>query len=319
MIDVIIPAHEKESSTLDLCIEGARNNIEGVKDVYVISKTKLTDKAIWFPEDSLPFSIGDVADKIGSHWRTGWYYGDLLEGCASLYVGGTSPYTLILDADTIFLRPVKLMEEGKVLLNTSPTDGTDVYNEYIRRLIPGLTKQHRSSGVVHWVLQENSIVREMMALVRDIHKKDFWEAALDTVLQKYDCLAAGDRWQTPEHGPGKMASFELYFSYVLKNHPDRVKVKNQNSILAYKESLGYPGYTRSEISRTNTQGKTKIFNDGELEKINDGEYECLEAAIQNVCELAAQKEWDVASFHSHFWIGFEDYQKINSEYMDKQK
>ena len=319
MIDVIIPAHEKESSTLDLCIQSARDNIKGVKEVYVISKTKLTDNAVWFPEDELPFSIDDVADKIGSHWRTGWYYGDLLEGCASMYVGGDSPYTLILDADTIFLRPIDLFENDKVLLNTSPSDGTNVYNEYIRRLIPGLTKQHKGgSGVVHWILQENSIVREMMALVRDIHKKDFWEAALDVVCQKYDCLSDGERWQSPEHGPGKMASFELYFSYVLKNHPDRVTVQNQNSILAYKESLGYPGYTRSEISRTNTQGKVNIFTSEELDKINAGEYSSLEDAIDNVCKLAAAKQWDVASFHSHFWIGFDDYQKLNSDYMKKQ-
>jgi len=319
MIDVIIPAHEKESSTLELCVAAAKENIIGVKDVYVISKTKLTDNAIWFPEDRLPFSINDIAKKIGSHWRTGWYYGDLLEGCASLYVGGTSQYTLILDADTIFLRPVNLIEDGKVLFNTSPTDGTAVYNEYMRRLIPGLTPQHKHSGVVHWILQENSIVREMISMVEDIHKKDFWKAALDVACQKYDCLPEGERWQSCELGPGKMASFELYFTYALKNHPNKVKVKNQKSILAYKESLGFPGYTRTDVSRTNTQGKTKIFNDEELQKINFLEYPSLEEAIRNVCTLCTEKGWDVASFHSHFWIGLDDYKKLNSEYMQRQK
>ena len=236
MIDVIIPAHEKDLNTLELCIEGARRNVEGVSNIYVISKNKLSDSAIWYPEEKIPFSIEDVAQKIGEHWRTSWYYADLLEGCSSIYVDGPSKYTLILDADTVFLRPVSLIEKGQALLNTSPSDGTSAYYEYIAKLIPGLTPKSVASGITHWILQEKSIVKKMVDHVEDIHKKPFWEAALDITCQDYDCLKNNDH----ETCPGKMANFELYFTYVLHYHLDKDKLENKNSILAYKESLEYP-------------------------------------------------------------------------------
>ena len=165
MIDVIIPAHEKDISSLELCIAKVKKNVSGVQNVYVISKKKLTDSAIWFPESELPFSLRNVADKIGSHWKTAWYFADLLEGCASAIVDGPSPYTLILDADTIFLRPVSLIEDGKVLLNSSPTDGTYPYYEYVTGIIPELKQQNPMSGVTHWILQDKFIVQEMIAQI----------------------------------------------------------------------------------------------------------------------------------------------------------
>jgi hypothetical protein len=321
VIDVIIPAHEKDVHTLDLCINAVRKYVEGVQNVYVISKAKLTDSAIWYPEENLPFSIADVADKIGAHWRTSWYYADLLEGYASVLVDGPSDYTLILDADTIFLQPVSLIEDGKALLNSSPADGTAPYYEYISKIIPGLHRQHYESGVAHWILQEKFIVKKMVETVENIHKKQFWEAALDVTCQKYEYLwpfrhpSTGDN--NHETCPGKMANFELYFTYALKNYPDRVNVKKQNSIMAYKGSLGLPGpFQKSELSRTNTRGNVKILTDEEESKINEMNFSSLPPALSHICKLCSQKGWTTVTFQCHFWVNsIEDYQKLNDKYI----
>jgi hypothetical protein len=56
MIDVVIPAHSKDCETLDLCIEYLKLNVtDGINNIYVISKTKLTENALWVPEDSWDF------------------------------------------------------------------------------------------------------------------------------------------------------------------------------------------------------------------------------------------------------------------------
>ena len=286
---------------------GRKKNILGVKNVYVISKTKLSDNALWVPEDKLPFSLEDVAGKIGKHWRTAWYYADLLEGCASILIDGPSPYTLILDADTVFLRPVSLIEDGVVLLNSSPTDGTPVYYEYIRRLIPGLSPQNGNSGITHWILQEKSIVQEMVKEVERIHGKTFWEAAIDITCQEYQTLHGNN---DHEKCPGKMANFELYFTYALKHHSERVRVHNQKSILAYKESLGLEGYRKSELSRTNIQGKRKIMNLEDREEINTTDFVSLEDSMSFICKRCAEKEWDTITFQMHFWLSDTEYRNL---------
>lgn len=328
-IDIIIPAHEKDINTLELCISGAKQNIKGVKNVYVISKDKLTESAIWYPESKLPFSIKDVAKKIGAHWRTSWYYADLLEGCSSIYVDGPSDYTLILDSDTIFLRPVSLIWENargdrKVFLNTSSSDGTMAYLEHIHKLIPETTYlnevEHQMlynmqllqiSGVTHWILQEKYIVQEMIDRVEKYHNKPFWEAALDTTCQDYQSLPHDNNHETC---PGKMASFELYFTYLLRFHRNKAIIRNLNSILAYKGSLGYPGYERSELSRTNTEGKKDILNDEENLELASTDFSSLPQAIEYVCNICRKKEWDTVTFQDHFWKEMDNYKDILNKY-----
>ena len=313
MIDVIIPAHEKDSDTLELCIAGAKNNIEGVANVIVVSKNKLSDSAIWFPESELPFSLQDVGNKIGMHWRTCWYYADLLEGCSSVYVNGPSQYTLILDADTVFLKPVSLIEDGKALLNTSPTDGTPPYFEYINRLLQDSSLysfEDRKSGVTHWILQEKEIVADMMVRVQQLYGKPFWEAALDITCQKYDCLDDNNH----ETCAGKMASFELYFNYVLKYFPDRAKIKNQNSILCYKETLGCDGYRRTHTSRTN-KGNLDILSSEERSDVNSKNFSSASEAMKYACDLCASKGWSVMTFQGHFWKESQEYKDMHNAYV----
>ena len=68
MIDVVIPAHSKDCETLDLCIEYLKLNVtDRINNIYVISKTKLTENALWVPEDSWDFSKEDVNEIISAY------------------------------------------------------------------------------------------------------------------------------------------------------------------------------------------------------------------------------------------------------------
>ena len=55
MIDVVIPAHKKDVDTLDLCIDGIRNNVKDVRRIIVVSKDKLTDNQEFYSEEDFQF------------------------------------------------------------------------------------------------------------------------------------------------------------------------------------------------------------------------------------------------------------------------
>ena len=45
----------RDKDTINICIKYARKNIKNLRNIYVVSKTKLTDTGIWISEDIFPF------------------------------------------------------------------------------------------------------------------------------------------------------------------------------------------------------------------------------------------------------------------------
>ena len=56
-IDLVYPCHAKDKETVEICVKYARKNIKNLRNIYVVSKTKLTDTAIWISEDIFPFTF----------------------------------------------------------------------------------------------------------------------------------------------------------------------------------------------------------------------------------------------------------------------
>ena len=98
-IDLVYPCHAKDKETLEICIKYARKNIKNLRNIYVVSKTKLTDTAIWISEDIFPFTFQTMIDKIGQHWRTGWYYAGWIQLYSILCIPNILDNVLICDAD----------------------------------------------------------------------------------------------------------------------------------------------------------------------------------------------------------------------------
>lgn len=311
-IDVIIPAHEKDLDTLDLCISNVKKYVQYVRNVYVISKNKLTEKAEWYPEGNLPFTIQDVGNVIGFHKRTAWYYADLLEMHAATLIDGLSEHVLILDSDTIFTRHVTLIDlDGKCLLNTSPTDGLGSYYEWVERFM-GLKKSNRESGITHFILQRKSIVEEFVRKAESLYNAPFWKAALEITNQEYIDINDNNH----ATGQGKMAGFELYFMYALHHHPDKVKIKKLRSILSYKEHIGVEGYLEGEPSRSNCFGNVWSFTPEERETMK---FSNVKEALENISERLGEKGWDVVTFQNHTRIGSKNHYKDSQKYIEELK
>jgi hypothetical protein len=222
-IDVVILCTEKDLPTLDLCIEGVRNNIQDVRRIIVVSPRHLTDKAEWFDEKNYPFTPFELAMEIfgneeqarsftpgGS--RMGWIYQQLLKLYASFVIPGISSNTLIVDADVIFLNPVSFLgPDGEGLYNPSGENHRP-YFEHMNRLIPGLQRVFPDlSGISHHMLFQRSVLQDLLATIESIHHVEAWKAFCR-------CIDHGwVHWSS-------MSEYEIYFNFAF-TRSDQMQIR----------------------------------------------------------------------------------------------
>tara|TARA_Y100000034_G_C6899113_1_gene415227 strand:+ start:1871 stop:2830 length:960 start_codon:yes stop_codon:yes gene_type:complete len=316
MIDAVIPAHEKDVDTVGLCAEYIKKNVVGIRDVYVVSRNKLTDNAKWVSEDIFPFTLEETSKIIGKHKRTCWYYAGLIQQTAALVVPDLAEHVLVCDSDTIFARPTKFIDDnGKVLFNVSYDVPAHVYDhpyfEYVEKLIPGLSKQSQYSGIVHHMPVKKSILQSLHNKVEELHGMPFWKASLSVTLQDYktvnkNCHATGQ---------GMMSTYDLYFNYVSKYFPDSMVVDPKKSVLAYKEKFGVPGFLEHNVpSRTNLYGNVKVFPDDEQNKFK---FDNIGDSMRHIVNRAGELGWYAITFQDHTRVGAPESARINDEYVQK--
>ena len=304
LIDLVYPCHKKDTETLKIAIHYAKLNIKNLRNIYVISKTKLTDNAIWIREDIFPFTYQDMIDKIGNHFRTGWYYAGWLHLYAAVTIPDILENVLICDADTNFIRPVSFVENDISLFNVSPSDGTPLYFEHMKtlvtELIPHIPSPWPARG--HHILKNKNILQHMFQTVEMIHKKPFWEAWIDVTLERYtSCPIKYENSQNKHKvGPGRATSYELYFNYALKYFPEKVKIRKLRSILAYKGFLNVkhrPYIDHNSPSRTNINPRKICIVPNHIEKntIFNTFNECIHFHIQE----CIKKNFDTVTFQNH--------------------
>lgn len=207
-IDVVIPCIEKDLPTLELSIEAIRKYGKDVRRIIVVSNKRLTDKAEWFDETQYPMQKKDVARLMygvedTTLPRVGWIYQQLLKLYAPQVIPDISENVLLLDSDTVFLRPVQFIRSDGVALYNVGTEYYPAYFEHIQRLLPGTSKVFpQYSGICHHMLIQKEIIDEIFSQVEAIHGIPFWEAVV-RLLDKEEL---------------KFSEYELYFNYVFAHH-----------------------------------------------------------------------------------------------------
>lgn len=257
-IDVVIPSTEKDLYTLDLCIEGIRNNCIGVRRIIVISDKKLTNKAEWFDEKKFPFNQKSVAFYLvgcdeqksieyfnAKNPRVGWYLQQLLKLYAPYVIPGISRNVLHLDADTIFLNPVSFLNQKNGGLYNIGTEYNPPYFSHMDRLIPGLKKVFpKVSGICHHMLLQKEALDDLFNTIESLHNMELWKAFCLQV-NKSDLYQSG------------ASSDELYFNFVFTK-TDQVEIRklkwdNLPSIkkLNFYKAQGYHYISNHSWMRTN--------------------------------------------------------------------
>lgn len=212
-IDVVIVSHPKDKPTLDLCIEGIRNNCSKIGRIFVVSSRRLTDKAEWFNEAEYPFSKKDIELQIGRgdskkaekffkvSQPVGWYYQQLLKLYAAFVIPQISSNVLVVDADTIFLNPVEFLNSSfGGLFCTSDMPAKRNYINHAKRLLPGYKRIYSNHySVCHHMLFQKPILDDLFDTVETHHKKPFWKAFCRCVDLK-------------ENGASE---YEIYYNFAL--------------------------------------------------------------------------------------------------------
>lgn len=217
-IDAVIPCHEKDKVTIDLVIEGIRKNVKNVRRIIVVSASKLTDQAEWFDERNFPFTKESVAYEIFKNNkeaeeyindpknRIGWIFQQFLKVYSMFVIPDISSNVLIVDADTIFLRPVEFQDSktGAGLYNPG-TEYHAPYFTHLSKVLPGFKKIFpKYSGISHHMLFQRSVLEELFTQVIQVHGQEPW---------KVYC-AAIDKKELP--GSCMCVEYEFYFNFVFE-------------------------------------------------------------------------------------------------------
>jgi hypothetical protein len=222
-IDVVIPACKKDLRTLDDVIDGIRKNGIGVRRIIVVSDSPLTDKAEWFDEKLYPVSkkaIEDIISTVVLHGqrydgkRTGWIFQQFLKLYALFVIPDIADNVLVLDADTIFLRPVSFIdEEGNALYNVGD-EHCKAYFIHAAKLLANnkITKIFPEySGICHHMLFQRKVMTDLFNEIENAQGKPLWQALLvnvDPATLPFSC----------------MSEYEIYFNYIFgRKYPVKIR------------------------------------------------------------------------------------------------
>lgn len=224
-IDVVIPCAGKDIETLELCIDGIKKYGKKVRRVIVVSDKRYTDKAEWFDEKNFPFTKLDVAQSIfdtpssalqvlqDAPSRISWVYQQLLKLYAFSTIPNLSRNVLLLDADTVFLRSVHFLKEGKYGFLTAAHEYHKPYFAHMKRLIPWLKRVHLDySGIAHHMLIQKPIIEDLIDTIQKEHRTIAWRAICNKI-DRQDFYSSC------------MSEYEIYFNFALMR-TDKVKVRS---------------------------------------------------------------------------------------------
>lgn len=214
--DIIYVCHEKDRHTLLYSILSVKKYMQGYGNIYLISKynyKSLSKEIIWISEGIFEFNKNDVKDITGCHAnKVGWIFQQLIKLYAHEYIKELKDNYLLLDADVIFLNNITMFSDNKPYL-TLGYNINQQYFEHISKLLPNLVKQTLYSGIVHHMLININIIKQLILDIEAEHNDKMWKAFLK-------CIDASDY-----NNINYCSEYELYFNYVLKNYRDFYNVR----------------------------------------------------------------------------------------------
>jgi hypothetical protein len=217
---VVIPAIKP--GLVDHCIEAIRKYGARVRDIYVVSPIKLTDKAIWIDEASFPFNKKSVASNLFQDeakaveylekhrkGRIGWYLQQLLKLYSPIVIPNISSNVLILDSDVIFLQPIEFLNEKNEPLFCPGREHHKPYFSHAAKLLPGFVRcldgEKWASGISHHMVMQRDSIIQLLALIESIHGVPAWQAMCHCINATTDLPKSG------------FSEYEIYFNFILSS------------------------------------------------------------------------------------------------------
>jgi hypothetical protein len=213
-IDVLIPLGPRDRETVTLTARSARAFVEGARNIYIVCRDDPGIEGTRFVDErAFPFDLESVRRLLGTHDRAGWYLQQLIKLHFPLIEPGCLDRVLVVDADTIFLRKCRFIEDGRIVFNFGDEHHVP-YFEHMARMHPALRKLIVYSGITHCMLFDRRWLAELMSAVESHHHKQspFWKLFLTAV--------------DPNHRDSSGASeYETYFNFCLGRYPNDLFIR----------------------------------------------------------------------------------------------
>ena len=215
LFDIVITVGPNDKSVIKEQMKYTKRNIIGYRNIYLIcyDPSIIIDGCIAINENTFPFNIETVAKFHRKLSRNGWYLQQLLKLYAGKIIPGILDKYLVIDADTLFLKPTTFVENNKCLYNFG-TEYHKPYFQHMSKLDTKLVKVDKSkSGICHHMMFETKYIDELISKIEQNHNDSFYDVFLKLVTDK--------------KGSGA-SEYEIYFNYMLKNNPTKIKLRKLN-------------------------------------------------------------------------------------------
>jgi hypothetical protein len=182
-ISVVFVVTTKDYETLIQAVDAARKNLaHPIDDIYVVAPS--VDKLVNFSQENdlifidensvLKTKKGDIEYRDDERRdRSGWLFQQLLKYGVAQFI--STEHYLVIDADTILIKPQRFDVNGRPLLLHS-----DEFNEPYFRVLERLLGIHPKillSCVSHHMLFTKKYLSDMLTFIEDRHLED-WETAI---------------------------------------------------------------------------------------------------------------------------------------------
>jgi len=194
-IDIAIPCHAKDFDNLPLIIQGARASVSNpIGKIILITpeclsmelQTRFPDCIVSTDEGVLGADLIEAINELVPKERAGWIIQQVIK--FRIVIASQQVATLILDADTVLLRPrIWLDSDGTQILGIA-NEFHLPYKEHIRRVF-GVNTQYLSFVTHHQLMQKDS-VREIFGqngdgLIDWLELADFDESSSISEYETY--------------------------------------------------------------------------------------------------------------------------------------
>jgi hypothetical protein len=185
--DVVIPCHPKDGDLLPVTVGALKKNLwHPIGEIFIVApdseglRSFCTENSCRFVDENTVLGVRarDLDYCPAGRDRRAWLFQQLLKMSSDAL--GSSPFTLVLDADTVFLKPVSFERGGRLLLQFSECYHLP-YWESLARLLPWI-RQERVSFVCHHIFCEKRHLKDLRAAIEKAHPDlTWWKAILESM------------------------------------------------------------------------------------------------------------------------------------------
>ncbi len=222
-IDIIIPAIERDLEVLPYVIDSVRKYIEHpIMKIIVVSpdSKKIKNlcykkKCMYVNENTvLPIKKTEIDYNVNGLDRSGWLFQQFLKWGADVLC--SQKHYLVLDSDTVFIRPVVFKYKNKTIFDISDEYHKKYFDIYKR--IFGYEAELPLSFTCHCMLYEKSKILELKQTIEDKYSIKWYEVIMKK-MDKSDSTAHSD--------------YETYGQYLFSHYPHEIILRYWYNLSRY--------------------------------------------------------------------------------------